>query len=84
MQIRSHAAAALLNLEQRELYGPLCQKALQIFRAAAEELQGNGNTDQDGFSDSGTVCLCLSSMAAEDFASQHNWMKPTMHSSAHH
>ena len=43
MQIRSHAAAALVSLGQRYLYEGLWEVALGIFCDAAADLEGNGS-----------------------------------------
>ena len=52
VQIRSHAAAALLNLDKRHLYGPLWRTALQTCQHAADEL--SSSKGEDDLADSGT------------------------------
>lgn len=57
LQIRSHAAAALVNLGQRDLYEGQFQEALRVFCDASAGLQGSSMPGQD-FADSG-MCCCI-------------------------
>ena len=56
MQIRSHAAAALVNLGPRDLYEGQLEEALRVFCDAFAGLQGNSMPGQD-FAESG-MCYC--------------------------
>ncbi len=53
MQVRSHAAAALVSLGQRDLYEGLWEFALGVFCDAAADLEGNGNLHDKDVTDSG-------------------------------
>ena len=67
MQIRSHAAAALVNLGQRDLYEGQLEEALRVFCDAAAGLQGNSMPGQD-FAESGMlysfICLIKALLAS--------------------
>lgn len=55
MQIRSHAAAALVSLGQRDLYEGLWEVALASFCDAAADLEGNGSLRDRDVTESGTL-----------------------------
>lgn len=53
MQIRSHAAAALVSLGQRHLYEGLWEIALGVFCDAAADVESNGSPLDRDYTESG-------------------------------